>query len=332
MSNPKNYSYIISDHIRTACFCIADGVQPSGKQRGYILRRLIRRSLSASLKMGIDISNIGYFEDLVKAVVGIYDGIYPEIEQNKEVIVKTIFTEAQKYQKAIATGQKEWAKVLKSTPVLTGEQTASIAWDLYQKAGVPFEVSEDVCEENQLEFDVLKVEELAINHQNLSRTTSAGQFKSGLGENTNKTTRLHTTTHILHAVLREMFGTDLHQMGSAITDEKARFDFALDHKIESDQLLEIQQKVQSILDKNLAMTKIETTESEARNMGAIGLFGEKYGEKVSVYTLSDDSGTVFSREFCGGPHINNTSEIGKFVIIKEKSVSAGVRRLEYNIE
>lgn len=332
-TNPtKNYSYIISDHIRTACFCVADGVLPSGKQRGYILRRLIRRSLSASLKLGIDITNIGYFEDLVDSVVGIYRGVYDEIEQSRDIIVKTMFLEAQKYQKAIVTGQKEWSKILKNNAGLTGEQTATIAWDLYQKAGVPFEVSEDVCEDNNLEFDAQKVEELATNHQNLSKITSAGQFKSGLGENTQKTTRLHTTTHILHSVLREMFGTDLHQMGSAITDEKARFDFALDRKIEQDDLYKIEQKVQAILDKNLSMIKLETTETEARQMGAIGLFGEKYGEKVSVYTLSDNDGTVFSREFCGGPHIGNTSEIGKFVILKEKSVSAGVRRLEYNIE
>lgn len=328
----KNYSYIIADHIRTACFCVADGVQPSGKQRGYILRRLIRRSLSASLKLGIDITNIGYFEDLVDSVIDIYRGVYVEIEQSRDIIIKTMFLEAQKYQKAIVTGQKEWSKILKSNKDLTGEQTATIAWDLYQKAGVPFEVSEDVCEDNKLEFDAQKVEELATHHQNLSKTTSAGQFKSGLGENTQKTTCLHTVTHILHAVLRDIYGEDLHQMGSAITDEKARFDFALDHKIEQNALQNIEQKVQTILDKKLNMSKLETTESEARKMGAIGLFGEKYGEKVSVYTLSDNDGTVFSREFCGGPHIGNTSEIGKFVILKEKSVSAGVRRLEYNIE
>jgi alanyl-tRNA synthetase len=322
--------YIIADHIRTSCFCIADGVLPSGKQRGYILRRLIRRSLSASLKLNIDISNKQYYQDLVDSVLGIYNGTYPELIENNEIIVNTIFTEAQKYQKAIATGQKEWQKILKQTPDLNIQQTAEISWDLYQKAGVPFEVSQDVCETNQFDFDFNLVESMMKKHQDLSRTTSAGQFKSGLGENTDRTTRLHTTTHLLHQVLREVFGTEVRQMGSAITDSKARFDFALDHRIEENDLKLIESKVQKLVDLELDMSKAEMTEAEARELGAIGLFGEKYGSKVTVYTLHQGD-QVVSREFCGGPHINNTKEIGKFVILKEKSVSAGVRRLEFDV-
>ncbi len=322
--------YIIADHIRTSCFCIADGVLPSGKQRGYILRRLIRRSLSASLKLGIDISNKQYYTDLVNSTVRIYDGVYPELEDNQEIIVNTIYTEAQKYQKAITTGQKEWTKILKQTPNLDVDQTAAISWDLYQKAGVPFEVSQDVCEANQFGFDFNLVESMMKKHQDLSRTTSAGQFKSGLGDNTDRTTRLHTTTHILHQVLRELFGKEVRQMGSAITDSKARFDFALDHRIEANDLKLIESKVQELIDLKLDMNKAEMTETEARELGAIGLFGEKYGSKVTIYTLQKND-QVYSREFCGGPHINNTQEIGKFVILKEKSVSAGVRRLEFDV-
>ena len=327
----KNYSYIIADHIRTACFVIADGVLPSGKQRGYILRRLIRRSLSASLKLKIDISNQAYFEELVNSVIGIYDGVYPEIEENKNMIIQTIFGEAVKYQKAINVGKKEWQRILSKTPELSDQETSFISWDLYQKAGVPFEVSEDILDENNLPFSQSNLEKLIAEHQEKSRTTSAGQFKSGLGENTGKTTRLHTTTHILHKVLREMYGDSVQQMGSAITDEKARFDFKLDHKIEEPDQKIIIEKVQGIIDSNLAMNKIETTEVEARGMGAIGLFGEKYGDKVTVYSLDDKSGNSISREFCGGPHILNTSEIGKFSILKEKAVSAGVRRLEFDV-
>jgi alanyl-tRNA synthetase len=328
----KNYSYIIADHIRTACFVIADGVLPSGKQRGYILRRLIRRSLSASLKLNIDIANQGYFEELVDSVTEIYDGVYPEVLENRAIIVSTIFGEAQKYMKAINVGKKEWQKILAKSSVLNQDETSFITWDLYQKAGVPFEVSEDILEENNLPFSQSNLEKLIQEHQEKSRTTSAGQFKSGLGENTGKTTRLHTTTHILHKVLRDLYGDSVQQMGSAITDEKARFDFRLDHKVEeADQQL-IVTKVQGIIDANLVMQKIETTEAEARQMGAIGLFGEKYGDKVTVYSLEDSLGGVVSREFCGGPHIANTSEIGKFSILKEKAVSAGVRRLEFDVE
>jgi alanyl-tRNA synthetase len=327
----KNNSYIIADHIRTACFCIADGVMPGGKQRAYILRRLIRRSLSASLQMSIDIGQIGYFKELVDTVTGIYKGVYDELSDNREIIIKTLFGEAQKYQKAIVIGQKEWQKILKNSTEFNSQKTAEIAWNLYQSAGVPFEVSEVVCEKNNLNFDFKLVEKLQTEHQNLSRTTSAGQFKSGLGENTGKTTRLHTTTHILHRVLRDKFGESVHQKGSAITDEKARFDFTLDHKIAESDLHEIEAKVQSIINLNLQMKNIETTEADARNMGAIGLFGEKYGDRVSVYSLVDNSDKSYSREFCGGPHINNTNEIGQFKIIKEKSVSAGVRRLEFDV-
>jgi alanyl-tRNA synthetase len=327
----KNNSYIIADHIRTACFCIADGVLPGGKQRAYISRRLIRRSLSASIKMGIDIGQIGYFEELVDTVIDIYKGVYDELSDNREIIIKTLFGEAQKYQKAIVTGQKEWQKLLKYDTGFDSAKTAEIAWNLYQSAGVPFEVSEDVCEKNNLEFDFNLVEKLQTEHQNLSRTTSAGQFKSGLGENNNKTTRLHTTTHILHQVLRDVYGDSVQQKGSAITNEKARFDFTLEHKIEDQDIKAIESKVQAIIDMNLHMKNIETSESEARAMGAIGLFGEKYGEKVSVYSLVDSNDKPFSKEFCGGPHIASTSEIGQFKILKEKSVSAGIRRLEFDV-
>ena len=326
-----NPAYIIADHIRASCFIIADGVQPSGKQRGYILRRLIRRSLSAALKLKIDIANPKYFVELVDTTIAIYDGVYPELLASRNVIMQTLTTEAGKYLKAISTGQKEWAKILKSENSLDGQRAAELSWDLYQRAGVPFEVSEDILAENNIIIDGGLLEKLVSEHQEKSRTTSSGQFKSGLGENTSKTTRLHTATHILHQVLRSMFGVNLHQMGSAITSEKARFDFGLDHKIEEDEIKKIQARVQEIINQNLAMTKIETTESEARQMGAIGLFGEKYGDKVTVYSLTDSANTVFSREFCGGPHIDNTSEIGQFIILREKSVSAGVRRLEFDV-
>lgn len=209
---------------------------------------------------------------------------------------------------------------------------AQKAWDLYQTYGVPFEVSEDILEQNGLKLDQEFLHNLIEEHQNLSRTTSAGQFKSGLGLDTDKTRKLHTTTHILHQVLRQIFGSQTKQMGSAITDEKARFDFSLDRSMSPEELLEIQTEVQKIIDLDLAMTKIETTEKEAREMGAIGLFGEKYGDKVSVYSLQDQNHKVYSREFCGGPHIDKTSEIGKFKILKQKSVGQGIRRLEFDIQ
>lgn len=214
---------------------------------------------------------------------------------------------------------------------LTPQFLAQKAWDLYQTHGVPFEVSEDILEQNGLKLDQDFLNKLIEEHQSLSRTTSAGQFKSGLGEQTGKTKKLHTATHILHGVLRKFFGEETKQMGSAITNEKARFDFSLDRGITPEELDQIEAEVQKMVDLKLQMNKIETTEKEAREMGAIGLFGEKYGDKVSVYSLQDATGKVYSREFCGGPHVGNSSEIGKFKILKQKSVGQGIRRLEFDV-
>ena len=214
------------------------------------------------------------------------------------------------------------------TPKFLAEKT----WDLYQTHGVPIEVSEDILKQKGLDLDSNYLKELITNHQKLSQETSAGQFKSGLGEDTSKTRKLHTTTHILHKVLRDMFGEDLKQKGSAITNEKARFDFTLDRRLEDRELTELTKKIQEIIDQNLSMDKTEMSEKEARDLGAIGLFGEKYGEIVTVYSLQDKDGNVYSREFCGGPHIENTSEIGKFRVIKQKSIGQGLKRLEFDVE
>jgi alanyl-tRNA synthetase len=214
----------------------------------------------------------------------------------------------------------------------TPQQLAEKTWDLYQTHGVPLEVSEDILEARGLQLDKNLLEKLIEEHQNLSRTTSSGQFKSGLGQDTNKTRALHTSTHILHKVLRDLLGDGVKQMGSAITDEKARFDFSFDRRLEDSEITQIQEKAQAIIDLKLSMNKREMPQLEAKESGAIGLFGEKYGDIVSVYSLEDAQGKVYSREFCGGPHVTNTSEIGKFKILKQKSVGQGVKRIEFDVE
>jgi alanyl-tRNA synthetase len=329
----KNYSFIIADHIRAACFLVGDGVKPAGKQQGYVLRRLIRRSLSASLALGIDIANQQYFVDLVDSVIGIYDGVYDEIGQNRELILSILNQESQKYLKAISVGEKEWQKVISQKPAggFVPELVSEKIFDLYQSHGVPMELSEDILEKNDVAFDALKLDELIHNHQNLSQEASKGQFKSGLGEQNEKTTRLHTATHLLHQTLREMFGDSVKQMGSAITSEKARFDFTKDERITDEELAKIQAKIQRVIDEKFAVHKREMTESEARELGAIGLFGEKYGEIVTVYSIENQLGDVYSREFCGGPHVKNTDEIGKFVILRQKSVGQDLKRLEFDV-
>jgi alanyl-tRNA synthetase len=214
---------------------------------------------------------------------------------------------------------------------LTPQYLAKLTFDLYQTHGVPLEVSEDIIEKKGLVLDRIELTNLIEGHQKLSQETSAGQFKSGVGSNTLKAQAMHTTTHILHKVLRDIFGSEVKQMGSAILDDKARFDINVNaNELTEDKIQQISSEVQSIIDKHLAMTKAEMTEQEARNIGAIGLFGEKYGEKVTVYTLGNDQ-EIFSREFCGGPHINNTKEISKFEILKKKSIGNGLTRIEFDI-
>lgn len=214
-------------------------------------------------------------------------------------------------------------------PELTPQFLSQKVWDLYQTNGVPIEVSLGILEEKNLKID----EELLANyikkHQEMSQSQT-GQFKSGLGIDSSKTRSLHTTTHILHTILRTLFGTQVAQKGSNITEQKARFDFSLDKKLEKSDLDKITSEVQKIIDQKLEMTKTEMTENEARELGAIGLFGEKYGNIVSVYTLASGD-FVFSREFCGGPHITNTGELGKFTIIKQKSIGQNLRRIEFDL-
>ena len=328
----KNHSYIIADHIRSSCVIIADGVMPSGKQRGYVLRRLIRRALSSSVALGIDISDRAYFEELVESVVNIYDGVYDEIKDQKELIVDALYAEAGKYQRAMRVGEREWQKYLAKEDANTdGKELANVAWNLYQTHGVPFEISESEVENSGNSIDAEYLESLIEEHQKKSQTVMAGKFKSGLGEQNEETMKLHTTTHIVHSVLRDMFGDSVHQVGSAITTEKARFDVSLEKKLTEDELEVLKTGVQKIIDLNCDMVPEEMSKEEAAKLGAVGLFGEKYGDVVTIYTLTGSDGVVYSQEYCGGPHVKNTSEIGQFELIKQKSIGAGKKRLEYKV-
>jgi len=327
--------YIIADHTRAACFLIGDGVLPGPKQQGYILRRLIRRSFSASLKLNIDLGDQNYFNDLVNASIKQYQNIYPELENAKSKIIETLLLESQKYLKSLERGKTEWKKELSKLDLNNSDLQKYLSnktWDLYQTHGVPIEASLDILDENKLVLDQTELDRLIEEHQKLSQTTSAGQFKSGLGEQNETTTKLHTATHLLHQTLRNILGDFVEQRGSAITSEKARFDFTAKEKLTEEQLLEIQTKVQDLIDQSLNVAKEQMSEKEARSLGAIGLFGEKYGDLVTVYTVQDKSGKVFSREFCGGPHVVNTKEIGVFKIVKQESLGAGLRRLVFKVE
>jgi alanyl-tRNA synthetase len=325
----KNHQYIIADHTRAACMIIQDGVMPSGKHRGYILRRLLRRMLASSLALNIDISDVNYYQDLVNEVAKIYEGVY-DIDANlNQTIVSIFINEATKYKKAISTGNKEWTKTLANSQ-LTAQELAHKSFDMYQSLGVPLELSEDILDNNKTPMDLDYLTQLIEGHQKLSTTTSQGQFKSGLASNTTKTTAMHTTTHILHQILRDCYGPDVRQMGSAITEDKARFDFSCNQDVNNDIPL-ITKLVNGVIERNLVMDQHQVSQDKAREMGAIGLFGEKYGATVTIYQLHDTIGNNYSTEFCGGPHVSNTSEIKDFQILKVKSLGQGVKRIEFDV-
>lgn len=330
-NSTKNHSYIIADHIRAASFIIAEGVYPSAKQRGYVLRRLIRRALASSVALNININEETYFQDLVDSVINIYQDVYDELVQARNEIVKVIFTESQKYQKAIKAGEKEWGKIFQKNQNIDKEKVTKMAWDLYQTHGVPFEVSESLVEQNGGQINIEELENLIESHQKLSQDSSKIQFKSGLAEDSQKTRSLHTSTHILHAVLRKKFGENVKQVGSAITEEKARFDVTLNDQITPESLKNIEDEVLKIINLEAEVNFAEMKQDEAKKLGAIGLFGEKYGDVVRVYTIKKDE-QILSAEFCGGPHVKNTREIKNFRLLKVKSIGQGRKRFEFNVE
>ena len=218
-----------------------------------------------------------------------------------------------------------------SQTILDPKWLAKKTFDLYQSHGVPIEISEYLIEQEGLILDVDFLQSLIDSHQKLSQLSSTAQFKSGLGSTSESAIAMHTATHILHSVLRKMFGNQLHQMGSAILEDKARFDININSsELTPEVITKIEESVQAIINKNLNMTSIETSPEEAKKLGAIGLFGEKYGSKVTVYTLSDEN-DIYSREFCGGPHIKNTNQIGKFQILKKKSIGNNLTRIDFGV-
>ncbi|MBX4188055.1 MAG: alanine--tRNA ligase [Candidatus Doudnabacteria bacterium] len=307
---------IIADHLRAATFMIADGIVPSNKDRGYILRRLIRRSVTYIKKSGVD-SNV--VRNISESVVNKFSQNYPELK-NPEIYIE-LDKEETKFRQTLAKG----LKLLEKLETVTGKE----AFDLFQTYGFPFELTMELSNVN----DPHSFKEEFSKHQELSRTASAGQFKGGLASNSDKVVRLHTATHLLNTALRKVLGSEVWQKGSNITEERTRFDFTHDSKMTDDQKLQVEKLVNEWIERDLSVKKENMTQDEARKLGAIGVFGEKYPDQVSVYTVFDPkTNEVISREFCGGPHVEHTGVIGKFKIQKEESVSAGVRRIKAIIE
>jgi len=313
---------IIADHLRAAVFMACDGVQPSNKDRGYVMRRLLRRSMVYARRMGMHAGWHGPFMDALR--VGMGDA-YPELAANDDTVNRIITAEADKFGATLEKGLREFEKLQS----VDGEA----AFNLYQTYGFPWELTYELAQARGLQPDKADFEAAFAKHKELSRTASAGVFKGGLADHSDIVVRYHTATHLLHRALRAVLGEHVIQRGSNITAERTRFDFSHPQKVTTDELTKVEELVNGWISRDLKMEREVMPQEKARELGAIGAFGEKYGETVSVYTASDPAtGEVVSREFCGGPHVEHTGVIGKFRITKEEAVSAGIRRIKAVIE
>lgn len=312
---------IVAEHLRSSIMIISDGGKPSNVDRGYILRRLIRRMIRHINKLEIDLNSL---EDLVYLDIYTLNELYPELEANKEMIKSVIIEEKDKFVKTLAKGEKEFFKEIsgikeKSINVLPG----SMVFRLYDTYGFPPEVTKELAKENGLGIDIKEFNRLFEIHQQKSRAGSEQKFKGGLAEQNKETIAYHTATHLLNAALKKVLGSDTHQKGSNITTERMRFDFNCDHKLTDEEKAKIEEVVNDWIKAGLDVKCEEMKKEDAVKSGAECMFIEKYPDIVTVYTIGD-----VSKELCGGPHVKNTSELGKFKIKKEEASSSGIRRIK----
>ena len=312
---------IIAEHLRASIMVTSDGGRPSNIDRGYILRRLIRRMIRHMNKLGIDLSELA---NLIDLNIDTLNELYPELKKNRETIKSVIIEEKDKFIKTIAHGEREFNKeIQKLKEQGKNEISGEVAFKLYDTYGFPPEVTQELAEENGMTIDLKKFDELFKAHQEKSKMGSDQKFKGGLAEQNEKTIAYHTATHLLHQALRTVLGDHVKQSGSNITEERLRFDFTHPQKMTKEEIQKVEDLVNEQIKRDLPVTCEEMSYEDAKNSGAIGLFTDKYGDRVKVYTIGD-----FSKEICGGPHVTHTGDMGTFKIKKEESSSSGIRRIK----
>ena len=312
---------IIAEHLRSSMMIIADGGRPSNIDRGYVLRRLIRRMIRHMNKLQIDLSELS---NLIDINVDNLKEMYPELEQNRETIKNVINEEKDKFVKTLTHGEREFQKEMqKAKENGKTEIDANVVFRLYDTYGFPPEVTKELADENGMNVDLKGFEELFKEHQEKSRQGSTQKFKGGLADQNEKTIAYHTATHLLHQALRTVLGEHVKQSGSNITEERLRFDFTHPQKMTKEEIQKVEDLVNEQIQRDLQVTCEEMSYEDAKKSGAIGLFTDKYGDKVKVYTIGD-----FSKEICGGPHVTHTGDMGRFKIKKEESSSSGIRRIK----
>ena len=316
---------IVAEHLRASMMIIVDGGVPSNVDRGYILRRLIRRMTRHMRKLQIDLKSLG---DIIDLNIETLKEMYPELVEKRENIKKVIIEEKDKFEKTLERGEREFNKIATR---LKNENKDTISgqdlFNLYETYGFPPEVTADCAREQGLKVDNSEFDRLFKEHQEKSRMGSEQKFKGGLSGNGEMETKYHTATHLLNAALKQVIGKDVHQRGSNITPERMRFDFSCDHKLTDEEKQKVEDLVNKWIEEGLPVTVQEMKKEDALKSGAECMFIEKYPDIVTVYTIGD-----VSKELCGGPHVKNTKELGKFKIKKEEASSAGVRRIKAILE
>ena len=316
---------IVAEHLRSSMMIILDGGIPSNVDRGYILRRLIRRMTRRLRKLQIDTNQIS---TLIDISIDAQKELYPELETNKERIKTVIIEEINKFEKTLERGEREFNKIVNK---LKAENKDTISgqdlFTLYETYGFPPEVTQDLAEEQGIKIDNTEFDRLFKEHQEKSRIGSEQKFKGGLSGNGEMETKYHTATHLLNAALKQVIGKDVHQKGSNITPERMRFDFSCDHKLTDEEKKKVEDLVNKWINEDLPVTIEEMSKEDAIKSGAECMFIEKYPDIVTVYSIGD-----VSKELCGGPHVKNTKVLGTFKIKKEEACSAGVRRIKAILE
>ncbi|MFC1497699.1 alanine--tRNA ligase [Verrucomicrobiota bacterium] len=318
---------VIADHIRSSVFIAGDeqGIVPGNLGQGYVLRRLIRRSVRYAKQLGLE---VGFSKSLAECVIENYSDVYSELEKNKETIVTALVQEEEKFEKTLTKGTAELDKVIEN--LKKHDQTVvsgRVAFRLYDTCGFPLEFTEEICKEQNLTVDRKGFDKAFKKHREVSKQGADKAFKGGLADASEATKRLHTATHLLHKSLQIVLGDHVKQKGSNITAERLRFDFSHPAKMTPEEIEKVENLINETINRKLPVTMEMMTLEDAKKVGAMALFTGKYGEQVKVYSAGD-----FSKEVCGGPHVENTAELGRFRIKKEEASSAGVRRIRAVLE
>ncbi len=311
---------VICDHSRAATFILAEGIVPLNVEQGYVLRRLIRGAIRHGKLLSIEEE---FLSELSQIVIETYSRDYPHLKSSEDFIVAELGKEYSRFNNTLARGLNRFNRIAGENKKIDGKD----AFLLYQSFGFPIEITRELGRENGIFVDVDGFHEESEKHQQVSRASADKRFGSGLADTAEATVRLHTATHLLNEALRRVLGKEITQKGSNITQERLRFDFNFDRKLTDQEIRAVEELVNGQIRKALLVKRIETTLDEAIKMGSQAVFEEKYGEKVSVYSIGD-----FSRELCSGPHVKNTRELGRFKIMKEEGISAGVRRIRAVLE